>query len=69
MSDAKMADSQRFQWPDYVVFALCLLVSASIGVYYAIQRYRSSKAGVAEYLMGSRGMGVVPVAASLVVSF
>ena len=57
----------RFTWPDYLVFALSLLISAAIGIYYAFQSRR--KQNTSEYLMGSRDMGILPVSTSLVVSF
>ena len=60
-----MEVSGRFRWPDYLVFACSLVISASIGIYYAIR----SKSNISEYLMGGRDVGVLPVAASLVVSF
>ena len=56
----------RFTWPDYLVFALSLLISAAIGIYYAFQSRR--KQNTSEYLMGSRDMGILPVSTSLVVS-
>ena len=62
-----MENSQHFRWPDYLVLTIGLLLSAGIGVYYAVQRRRSSNDGTAEYLMGSRAMGVIPVASSLIV--
>ena len=64
---SNMGYSQRFRWPDYLVLTAGLLLSACIGVFYAIQRHRNFKNRVSEYLMGSRAMGVLPVAASLVV--
>ncbi|XP_007668293.2 sodium-coupled monocarboxylate transporter 1 [Ornithorhynchus anatinus] len=52
---------------DYLVFALMLLISALIGVYYAFagggQKTRK------DFLMGGRGMSAVPVAMSLTASF
>uniref|UniRef100_A0A6Q2Y2N6 Solute carrier family 5 member 8 n=1 Tax=Esox lucius TaxID=8010 RepID=A0A6Q2Y2N6_ESOLU len=52
---------------DYAVFALMLLVSAVIGVYYAtVGRGQSSSK---EFLMGGRRMTAIPVALSLTASF
>ncbi|XP_030070517.1 sodium-coupled monocarboxylate transporter 1 isoform X2 [Microcaecilia unicolor] len=52
---------------DYVVFAGMLLISATIGVYYAFAGggQKTSK----DFLMGGRSMTAVPVALSLAVSF
>nr|XP_004650273.1 sodium-coupled monocarboxylate transporter 1 [Jaculus jaculus] len=52
---------------DYVVFAGMLLISASIGIYYAFAGggQQTSK----DFLMGGRSMTAVPVALSLTASF
>ncbi|XP_073940323.1 sodium-coupled monocarboxylate transporter 1 isoform X2 [Castor canadensis] len=52
---------------DYVVFAGMLLISAAIGIYYALARggQQTSK----DFLMGGRSMTAVPVALSLTASF
>ncbi|XP_041109855.1 sodium-coupled monocarboxylate transporter 1-like [Polyodon spathula] len=52
---------------DYAVFAGMLLISAAIGIYYAIADggQKTSK----DFLMGGRGMTAVPVALSLTASF
>ena len=52
---------------DYVVFALVLLISAGIGVYYGCTGGKQRT--TAEFLMGNRQMHVVPVAMSLLASF
>ena len=62
------AMAQGFTTVDYVVFALMLLVSAGIGVWYGCGpggRQTSTK----EYLLADRSMRVVPVAISLLVTF
>ncbi|OCT88735.1 hypothetical protein XELAEV_18017365mg [Xenopus laevis] len=52
---------------DYLVFALMLLISAVIGIYYAFAGggQKTSK----DFLMGGRSMTAVPVALSLTASF
>ncbi|XP_068128905.1 sodium-coupled monocarboxylate transporter 1 [Hyperolius riggenbachi] len=52
---------------DYVVFALMLVISAVIGIYYAFAGggQKTSK----DFLMGGRSMTAVPVALSLTASF
>ena len=58
--------NQLSTW-DYVIFALILIVSAGIGVFYAIRdRHRKS---LQEFLLAGRNMSVAPVALSLVASF
>uniref|UniRef100_UPI003AAE8977 sodium-coupled monocarboxylate transporter 1 n=1 Tax=Centroberyx gerrardi TaxID=166262 RepID=UPI003AAE8977 len=52
---------------DYVVFALMLVVSAAVGVYYAwTDRGRGS---TGDFLMGGRSLTAVPVSLSLTASF
>lgn len=52
---------------DYVVFALMLLISAVIGIYFAFAGggQKTSK----DFLMGGRSMSATPVALSLTASF
>ncbi|XP_064456516.1 sodium-coupled monocarboxylate transporter 1-like isoform X1 [Ornithodoros turicata] len=59
--------SNRFTVWDYVVFSGMLCVSAAIGIYYAFSGSKQST--TAEFLMGNRSMGVVPVALSILASF
>lgn len=42
-----------FGWQDYLVFAAMLVLSAAIGIYYAIKD-RNSKEGVQGYLLAAR---------------
>lgn len=52
---------------DYVVFALVLVISAGIGVYF---RFTGGKQKTtSEFLLGDRNMSIVPVAISLMTSF
>ncbi len=64
-----MADGDRmFNWADYLVFALTLAVSLSIGIYYGFKlRFRSATA--TDLLLGGRQMPVLPVAISIVAVF
>lgn len=52
---------------DYVVFAALLVVSASIGVFFAIKERRNKTSN--EFLVGGRQMTCGPVALSLTASF
>lgn len=52
---------------DYFVIAFCLLFSLFIGVYYATKGRKKSNND--ELLVGSRNMGALPVAASILVSY
>ena len=52
---------------DYVLFAFTLVVSAVVGIYYAIRdRNRQT---TDEFLLGGKSMSVFPVAMSLMVTF
>jgi len=55
----------KFGAVNYVVFALMLLVSAGIGVYFWWKGQKSTE----EFLMASRSMGTLPMTMSLVASF
>ncbi|XP_076801199.1 sodium-coupled monocarboxylate transporter 1-like [Clavelina lepadiformis] len=58
---------KTFSVADYVVFALMLLVSTAIGIFYAIKDRK--KQNTEEYLLGGRSMSAYPVAFSLSVGF
>ena len=62
----KMEEGSSFSIPDYVVFALVLLSSSAIGIYYALRGGRQKSSG--EFLMADRSMGFFPVAMSLIAS-
>ncbi|TSK13226.1 Sodium-coupled monocarboxylate transporter 1 [Bagarius yarrelli] len=52
---------------DYVVFALMLIISAAIGVYYAFTQRRDQS--TRDFLVGGRSMTAIPIALSLTASF
>ena len=52
---------------DYVVFAFMLMLSAAIGVFFAVTGKKEVTAD--EVLLGDRHMNIFPVALSLMVSF
>jgi len=54
---------------DYAVFAICLAISAGIGIFFAVMESRNKSAGTEDYLLGGRQLGMVPVALSMSVSF
>jgi sodium-coupled monocarboxylate transporter 8/12 len=58
----------RFSIPDYLVCISTLMVSAVIGVYYAIQA-RKSVASTSDVLMGGRAMATFPMAMSLIARY
>ena len=60
----KMPLENHFQWLDYIVLSLVLLVSCVIGLYHAWNNQNE-----AEYLLGNRQMKWWPVALSLIVTF
>lgn len=59
---------QRFGWPDYVVFVLMLVSCVGIGIYFGFFEKKSKKPSdeEADYLVGGRTMGVVPISMSLI---
>lgn len=57
------AAMRRFDWPDYLVFTAMLIISGAIGVYYG---FIAKQKTTAEYLVGGRNMGTLPVSMSLV---
>lgn len=59
--------TRGFQWYDYVIFALTLVVSLGIGLYFALAG--SGQKTTKQYLMGNRNLGVVPVALSMFMSY
>lgn len=60
-------DDVTFNAVDYVVFGATLLISASIGLYYAIKDRK--KTDEKEFLLAGRSMQTFPVALSLLSSF
>lgn len=50
---------------DYVVFAVSLVVCASISIYFAVKKSRTADAA-ADYLFGGRQMSTFPISLSLV---
>lgn len=58
--------TSRFSIPDYIVFALMLLASSVIGVYFA---YGGKQSNTKEYLMAGRDMTWFPVFVSLLASY
>ena len=59
-------DEATFGIADYVVFAIVLLFSSAIGIYYAVCGGKQQTAE--EYLMADHSMGFFPVAMSLIAS-
>ena len=55
----------KFGAVNYAVFALMLMVSAGIGVYFWWKGQKNTE----EFLMASRSMGTIPMTMSLVASF
>ncbi|KAK7484710.1 hypothetical protein BaRGS_00024118 [Batillaria attramentaria] len=58
---------RKFGTVDYVLFVCTLVVSAGIGVFYAIQDRRRNT--TKEFLLGGKKMNIFPVAMSLMVTF
>ena len=66
VEDMTLETYDSFQWYDYVIFTVTLLISLGIGVYYAMTggKQRTTK----EFHMADRKMGVLPIALSLFMS-
>ncbi|XP_049538488.1 sodium-coupled monocarboxylate transporter 1-like [Anopheles darlingi] len=68
---------QRFDWPDYLVFVLMLLICIVIGLYFGYRdhqkhkRQKNARRGseALDYLVGGRKMKIFPVSVSLVASW
>ena len=65
LGTTRFTESRVFDWLDYAVFGVMLLASSLIGVYFAFFASRKQD-NTAEYLMGGKTMGVLPVSMSLI---
>ena len=52
----------KFGWEEYFVFALMLAISAGIGVFFWVKGQKNN----AEFLLGGKSMGTIPMTLSLV---
>ena len=57
----------KLQWYDYLLFALTLVISLGIGLYYGFvgTKQKTTK----DYLRGGKSLGVIPVALSMFMSY
>ncbi|XP_063978651.1 putative sodium-dependent multivitamin transporter [Diachasmimorpha longicaudata] len=62
-----MIVTHTLQWADYVVIAVMLAISISIGLYYRCTGGKQKT--VEEYFSANRSMGILPVGIALMVSF
>ena len=58
-----------FHWADYLVFAIMLLCSVSIGIIYAIRDRKKSQNKTEDFFLAGRKMSVLPVTVSIYVSY
>ena len=66
-SDSAQQNFQKlFGWVDYLLFAIVLVLTALIGVFYA---WRTAKRPQADYLTGGKKLGVFPIAMSLAAGY
>lgn len=63
-----MEENRYFEAIDYAVFAIMLLLSALIGVYFAFFAKRKQNT-TSEYLMGGKTMGIFPISMSLIARY
>ena len=71
-SPSPAASHRSLHVVDYVFFSLTLLGTLAIGVYHAIAAARAARdrpTTTADYLVGGRRLGVLPVSVSLMASF
>ncbi len=57
---------ESLQWYDFLIFALTLLTSLGIGIYFALSGGRQGT--TAEYLQGNRKLSPIPVGVSIALS-
>lgn len=57
-------DSVKYQWHDYIVFFLMLIISVVIGLYHVF--FEAKVKSVTNYLLGNGDISVLPVAVSIV---
>ncbi|XP_055691273.1 sodium-coupled monocarboxylate transporter 2-like [Lutzomyia longipalpis] len=60
-----MEQTVQFSFLDYSFFGVMVIVSASIGLYYAVKS-RNKTATMEDYLLGGRKMGLFPISCSLI---
>lgn len=65
LGTTRFNEARVFGWLDYTVFGAMLLASSLIGIYFAFFARRKQD-NTAEYLMGGKTMGVLPVSMSLI---
>lgn len=66
--DEENVVKKYFDAIDYVVFAIMLVVSALIGVYFAFFA-KVKQNTTSEYLMGGKTMGIFPISMSLIARY
>ena len=66
---ANNTNDSRFHWADYVVFVLTLILSCSVGIFYAVRDKFKKRNKLDDFLLAGRSMSVFPVAVSMFVSW
>ena len=56
------SSARRFGWADYLIFSSTLGISALVGIYHC---WKGAGNTTNSYLLGSRAMGIFPIAMSL----
>lgn len=62
----EQVSAKFFGWADYLLFSLVIILTASIGVFYA---WRNAKKPTKDYLTGGKKLGVFPIAMSLAAGY
>ena len=60
--DESSSSSLFFGWVDYLIFALSMAISSSVGIYHA---WKGAGSSTSNYLLGGKSMAVFPIAMSL----
>ena len=58
--------NRTLHWADFLIFALTIVGSVAIGIYYAIrEKHKTTE----DYLLAGRKMNILPAAMSLMISY
>ncbi|XP_065842118.1 sodium-coupled monocarboxylate transporter 1-like isoform X2 [Oscarella lobularis] len=59
----------EFSVPDYIVFAISIAISLSVGFYFSLKSLKKQKTTTNDFLMAGRSMKSIPIALSMLASF
>ena len=67
-SESSMTEYE-FSVPDYIVFAISIAISLSVGFYFSLKSLKKQKTTTNDFLMAGRSMKSIPIALSMLASF